>query len=86
MSEKKKYELKTLEDVVVKIPENRIDAFLVDFKLFIETSKSMVELFNDITAFTEGLDSEVPEVSKMTWIDDGKNDIGVNIEIKDQKQ
>jgi len=69
------YELKTIEDVVMKIPKDRIEAFLFDFKLFIESTKGLVELV-DI------LGDEAPEIPKMVWIDDGENNMSVNIGIK----
>ena len=64
----KQYEIKTIEDFF-KIPDNRIDDCLDEFKEFISIVKPVVSLANTISDATK---TQRAEIIKFTWIDDGK--------------
>jgi hypothetical protein len=67
----KTHKIKTIQDVVNAVDEKNIDAFLVDFKSFLTT----------ITILK--VNGSIPKIETMTWVDDGKND--VTIDLKDDE-
>ncbi len=86
ITEYPEYEISTFRDFE-KIPEDKLDQCLEDFKLFI---KQFIEIKNDIISATElvaGLSPEIADdfdvarwchdditVDKFIWIDDGKHE------------
>jgi hypothetical protein len=70
----KRYELKTLADIHAVITPKNVDIFLKDFEAWIRLSL----LIKAVGA------TVVEEVNPATflWIDDGKNDITINIRPK----
>lgn len=83
MSESKRYEIKTLQDIL-EIPEDRMDAFMPDLKAWHQQVHAWKEL---LTATADAL--EVPaefEVASqgMIWIDDDERKITIHINAKEQ--
>jgi hypothetical protein len=67
----KTHKIKTIQDVVNAVDEKNMDAFLTDFKSF-------------LTAITIlKVNGSIPKIETMTWVDDGKND--VTIDLKDNE-
>lgn len=64
------YKIETVADFL-KVPEDRLDDCLKEFAAWVVISKSMIGFSDSCGA---GL-----EVIGFTWVDDGKNDITVNI-------
>ena len=70
----KEHKLKTLGEVVEVVNEQNIDNFLIDFRGWLELNilkKPAVKM---------GIVKQEKEVV-FHWIDDGKNDVKINIEI-----
>lgn len=65
----KEYKLNTatINDILEKIPLDRLDAFVIDFKLFMDET---------IQKAKDNPDSEL-ESLELTWIDDGRNDVDI---------
>jgi hypothetical protein len=72
MSKNKEYRIETISDVL-KIPEDKIENFLVDLKTFFVMCKN-VEKMNS----TFGVKIAEP-ATFFTWIDDGKNEANINV-------
>ena len=70
-----KYELKTLKDVFDKVPTDRIGDCMNEIGVAMIQAKAMLGLMN-IVAESETSVFQFPESTE--WIDDGKNEIGVN--------
>lgn len=75
-----RYQLKTLEDTL-DIPEDRMDAFLPELKTWHQQVHAWKELLV-ATAEAAGAPTDSIEVGSegMTWIDDGKRDITINLQ------
>ena len=70
-----KYEIKTLRDMVEKVPPEKIDAFVEDLR---RALRGLGPVRNLLDAVAESMtDGEVEEITgwdgTMTWIDDGEN-------------
>ena len=66
-----KYTLRTLFDIVLNVPEEKIDYFLTDLKGWVLFHKE---------ARKSGILK--PKSQDMTWIDDGKHNAQVKVNIK----
>lgn len=77
MSKPPSYTFRTLEDIVKVINEEKLETFLKDFSKWISfhTGLRMITLPNE---FNIRINSRPLE---MNWIDDGKNDVNINIKI-----
>jgi hypothetical protein len=75
-----RYQLKTLEDIL-DIPEDCMDAFLPELKTWHQQVHAWKELLL-ATAEAAGAPTDSIEVGSegMTWIDDGKRDITINLQ------
>lgn len=62
-------EINTLKDIIDKVPEESLDSFLKDLKLFIETAKQTKKNFTKILS-EEYYDKYVQNI--MYWTDDGE--------------
>ena len=60
-------EINTLKDIIDKVPEESLDSFLKDLKLFIETAKQTKKNFTKILS-EEYYDKYVKNI--MYWTDD----------------
>lgn len=65
----KEYELKSFTDIVNKVPKERLDNFLEDFKAYLLTLYFYKETEKSLNNFE----------SEMVWIDDGKKEVKINI-------
>jgi len=82
----KKYDLKTIKEIVEVINPKNIDNFVVDFKAFLAMQvviKEATKNLSDSITIKSLEDSQKNMV--FTWIDDGKNDVTVKVHIKDKK-
>lgn len=77
MSEPKRYEIKSIEDIVDKVPLDKLSDFLEDFGTWIAYRKTVIR-----TGKALGLNVNHEEFRKMTWIDDGKHDVTIRTTIK----
>ena len=80
-----RYQLKTLEDILY-IPEDRMDAFLPELKTWHQQVHAWKELLL-ATARAAGAPTDSIDVGSegMTWIDDGKRDITINLQTVDRE-
>lgn len=77
----KEYKIETIQDFL-KVPEDRIDDCLVEFKEFLEMLRAMYTVA-EISAKTLGLDCSNEDLLRFCafeWVDDGKRDVEINIE------
>lgn len=65
----KRYDINEVGDIL-KIPEDKFDDFLVSLKQWYEVGRSLSKEI--------GCD---PVAAKMAWVDDGKNDMRVNVHV-----
>jgi len=72
------YEIETLEDMV-KIPDDRIDAFLKDLKNFLTLGTRVANLFEALGQNVTGPEalSMMEWGGTLNWTDDGKHDHNV---------
>ena len=63
-----KYKIETIEDFL-KVPEDRLNDCLEDFKTFIEMIRFMKEVGNGVEM-----------INHFVWIDDNKKDHNMNIQ------
>lgn len=87
MTANNEYHLKTIEDIVKKIPTDRLDVFLEEFKEYIKTAKNVVEMIK--AAGEEVAESAINHFSfgyEMVWKDDNKKDIGIRVSIDTRKK
>lgn len=75
----KKHNLKTIEDIVKVINENNIGNFIKDFATFLTFRMKMKE----IAKMTK---SKVEMPPTFNWIDDGKNDVNLTINIVENEK
>lgn len=75
----KKYEIVTLRDIL-DIPEDRMDAFLVDLKMWHSTVSNTLKLIDEASKIVEPEKDIRTKVSKMVWIDDGKHNATLKID------
>lgn len=73
----KEYKLKTIEDIIKVVDENNVDNFIKDFTAFLGLC-ILQKTCNKI----EGVITKHEPI--FCWIDDGKNDIKINIKIVDK--
>ena len=68
--------MKTIQDVVDKVPLESVDLFLVDFWNWLKIHKEIKKLTKDVE-----MNDEV-----FMWIDDWKNDINLTIQITNEEK
>ena len=73
---KKEIKIESIQDIIDKVPEDRLNYFLKDLESYLKFSYSQKEFIDLLPKWA---------IEKyMIWIDDGKNDFKwVNISIKD---
>ena len=76
----KKHELKTISDIVKVVNEKNVDNFLIDFGDWLNATLQVNSL-NDTLSKVSKL-KIIQDIDKMIWIDDGKNDGKIIIDIK----
>ena len=72
----KKYEIKTIEDILAAVNSENVDVFVRDFKAFL-----LLHLLNRELHEAMG-EKKPPEMPQFTWIDDGKNDINITLRVR----
>lgn len=85
MSDKKQYELTTIQDIINVVNPDNVDAFLKDFKGFLKAAVSYNEVYKLVRSTNENA-HDLPKnvtLDKMIWIDDGKNDIKMIVQSND---
>jgi hypothetical protein len=73
----KEYRIKTVEDIVKKVPTDKLDNFLKDLKNFVIVRKAVVDV-------NKLFKTEIKTEKGMLWIDDGKHDMKFNCTITDK--
>ena len=69
-----RYDIEKITDVF-QIPEDKFEAFLVDFKNYYQIGLDMSKLIDEV-AKVGGIDTKtLPQ--KMTWIDDDRHDVKI---------
>ena len=78
--ESKKYEIKTVQDIINCTNESNLDNFLIDLKAFLTTAHAIKTIFELV-----GETKEQKEIGTdgFTWIDDGKHDATISIGVKE---
>lgn len=71
------YTIQTVGDFL-KVPEDRLDACLEEFKTFLEQSRAFMEMA-DATADLVGEDKSKNIVQAYVWIDDGEKNVTISI-------
>lgn len=71
------YTIQTVGDFL-KVPEDRLDACLEEFKTFLEQSRSFMEMANALAGTLEA-DKSKNVVQAYVWIDDGENNLEISI-------
>lgn len=84
MTEKKVYQINTVQDMIDCTNENNLDYFLKDLKNMIKYAHGLQNLLDTI-AEVNNIPKNVSQIKSngFKWIDDGKHDI--NIELKSNK-
>lgn len=67
----KRYEIDKITDIF-KIPEDKFEDFLVDFKSYYQFGLHLTTLIDEVAKAGGMVTNTVPQ--KMVWIDDGKHD------------
>ena len=75
----KSYKLKTVMDFT-KVPEDRIDACLEEFKDFIGHMRLLHNLARDVARIAGAKDVDLGK-SYFTWIDDGKRERTLKVHV-----
>ena len=75
------YTIQTVGDFL-KVPEDRLDACLEEFKTFLEQSRSFMKVA-DTLADLFGADKSQNAVKGFTWIDDGEKNVTIRISPND---
>ena len=68
-----RYEIETVLDFL-KVPADRLDICLCEFRFFLEIARNLQTAFNNIQGSNLG--------KPFVWLDDGKRKITVNLEVK----
>ena len=75
----KKYQIKTVQDIIDCTNEDNLDNFLEDLKGLVKTA----HVFNTMTDLVGGDTSKNKLDEKgFTWIDDGKHEATITVEAK----
>ena len=75
----KKYQIKTVQDMINCINEANLDNFLEDLKTLIQTA----HMFNNMAELVGEHKSEtILDKQGFTWIDDNKNDVKITLNTK----
>jgi hypothetical protein len=79
----KKYEIKTMQDVLNCVTMDNIDNFLVDFRYYIESAIAIQNIGKAICE-AENIPKKLSDVTTdgFTWIDDGKHNISIEMRSK----
>lgn len=83
MTEHKEYRLVTMADVIQNVPPDRLDAFIADFRAFVEHSQGVMAKLHEEH---DGIGALLPD-TEMVWVDDGNagNILGTTVTLVPQK-
>lgn len=74
---KNEHKLKTLGDILKVVTPKNVDMFVKDFEAWLRFSLVLSEVSSSLK---EGMVEQLSR-GQMTWIDDGKNNIKISIEV-----
>ncbi len=74
----KEYEIKTIDDFL-KVPADRIDDCLAEFKTWYEVTQPLESLIIEVSKTLNGGAVEMKFNRGFTWIDDGNKNIGIKL-------
>jgi len=72
----KKYEIKTIEDILNVVTADNMECFLKDFSAWLS-----LNITAQIADKIMGETADIRTSGTFTWIDDGKNDMNIKVEI-----
>ena len=75
------YTIQTVGDFL-KVPEDRLDACLEEFKTFLEQGRAFMEMANALAGIL-GADKSQNAVKGFVWIDDGEKNVTIRISPND---
>ena len=75
------YTIQTVGDFL-KVPEDRLDACLEEFKTFLDQSRAFMEMANALAGIM-GADKLKNAVKGFVWIDDGEKNVTIRISPND---
>lgn len=75
------YTIQTVGDFL-KVPEDRLDACLEEFKTFLEQGRAFMEMANALAGIL-GADKLKNAVKGFVWIDDGEKNVTIRISPND---
>jgi hypothetical protein len=75
------YEIETLADIE-QIPVEKIDAFLIDLKNWLEMRRDAREMDRSFKQLFGSSSSLVSIGDSMTWVDDGKHDAEIHVNVR----
>jgi len=75
----KKHKIKTMQDATDIITRENLPRFLKDFEGFLMSYIIMAELLEALDTFSKEKEKTKIKTIGFTWIDDGKDNINVNI-------
>lgn len=78
-----KHEIKTLQDILWAVNMDNVDNFLKDFDSFARMWAGTRGIVEAVGSAVE-LEQVIKDV-KFTWIDDGKNEAKVTVEVREPK-
>ena len=71
-------ELKTIKDIMKAVNPENLDNFIIDFKAFL----ALHNFVDAVREATNEIGIENPDYGTFRWIDDGKNDAKITIQVK----
>lgn len=80
-NEMNEYKIEKITDFL-EVPEDRLDDCLVDFKSFLEHTKPLLALAKTGAELLGQDPEEAIKLMGFTWVDDGKTDGELNLEVK----
>ena len=78
--DKNKHDIKTIWDILKVVNSKNKENFLKDFSAWLDINIHLKEQVKEM-----GLKKAVKIKPNLVWIDDGKNDIRINIEVREKK-
>lgn len=85
MENQKSYNISTIKDIAVKIPDDKLDAFFTDLRIAIGQQKALINKAEQLLG--EGGRQHMIDAlrEEMVWLDDGKTEVFSNIHVGGQQ-
>lgn len=79
----KRYEIKTMQDVIDCVTLDNIDNFMIDFRTYIESAIS-IKAIGEAICDAENIDKAFSglKTDGFTWIDDGEHNCSIEMRAK----